>query len=76
MKRTRTLTNEIDLCQSSLKFSALKVASGYWFFIKYSLHYYCDISMTFINKDFLSSGGVRHEKKFKKSSQKDRSNKE
>jgi len=32
--------------------------------------------MTFINKDFLSSGGVRHEKKFKKSSQKDRSNKE
>ena len=53
----RTLPNEIDLCQSSLKFSALKVASGYWFFIKYSLHYYCDISMTFINKDFLSSGG-------------------
>jgi len=29
MKRTRTLSNEIDLCQSSLKFSALKVASGY-----------------------------------------------
>ena len=57
MKRTRTLPNEIDLGQSNLKFSALKVASGYCFFIKYSLHFYCDISMTFINKVFLSSGG-------------------
>jgi hypothetical protein len=75
MKRDRTISNEIDLGQSSLKFSALKVAGGYWFFINYSLHFYCDISMTFINKIFLSSGGVRHEKKFKKSSKKDRSNK-
>jgi hypothetical protein len=29
MKRTRTLPNEIDLRQPWLKFSALKVASGY-----------------------------------------------
>ena len=72
MKRTRTLSNEIDLCQSSLKFSALKVARGYLI----DLYFFCDISMTFINKVFLSSGGVRHEKKFKKSSKKNRSNKE
>jgi len=57
MKRVGILSNEIDLGQSSLKFSALKVASGYCFFIKYSLHFYCHISMTFINKVFLSSGG-------------------
>ena len=75
MKRTRTLPNEIDHGQSNLKFSALKVASGYCFFIKYSPHFCCDISMTFINKVFLSSGG-RNEKKFKKSSKKDCSNKE
>lgn len=72
MKRTRTLSNEIDLCQSNLKFSALKVARGYLI----DLYSFCDISMTFINKVFLSSGGVRHEKKFKKSSKKDSSNKE
>ena len=57
MKCLEILSNEIDLCQLRLEFSALKVARGYCFFIKYSLHFYCDISMTFINKDFLSSGG-------------------
>ena len=72
MKSIRILSNEIDLCQQRLKFSALKVARGYLI----GLYFFCDISMTFINKVFLSSGGVRHEKKFKKSSQKDRSNKE
>jgi hypothetical protein len=29
MKRVGILSNEIDLCQPWLKFSALKVASGY-----------------------------------------------
>jgi hypothetical protein len=29
MKSIRILSNEIDLCQQRLKFSALKVASGY-----------------------------------------------
>jgi len=53
MKRTRTLSNEINLRQSNLKFSALKVARGYLI----DVYFFCDISMTFINKVFLSSGG-------------------
>jgi hypothetical protein len=34
IKRIEILSNEIDLCQSSLKFNALKVASGYCFLIR------------------------------------------
>jgi len=53
MKRDRILSNEIDLRQSNLKFSALKVARGYLI----GPYFFCDINMTFINKVFLSSGG-------------------
>ncbi len=57
MKRERILSNEIDLRQSNLKLSALKVASGYCFFGNLYVHFFCDNSMTLINKVFYPPGG-------------------